>query len=106
MNLRRLLPILLFLLVIPVFALAQEKTVDVNDKKDAAKAVAGRQVKPDPARVLQENQQRKRTDMIKSVPITNKTMDAIRMQNKKATMEQMHTINKAIRKSMTIHKRR
>jgi hypothetical protein len=42
--------------------------------------------------------------MVKSVPVTNKTLQVIRLQNKKATMEQMHTINKAIRKSMTVHK--
>ena len=106
MNLRRLLPTLILVLALPVFGFAQEKVQATGEVKEAARVAAGQQKMADPARVLQENQQRKRAGMIKSVPITNKTMDAIRMQNKKATMDQMHTVNKAIRKSMTIHKRR
>jgi hypothetical protein len=105
MNLRGLLPTIIFIML-PVFGFSQEKAAATSDRKDPVKVVADQQRKADPARLVQENQQRRRADMVKSVPITNKTMDAIRMQNKKATMGQMHTINKAIRKSMTIHKRR
>lgn len=93
MYLRRILRIMIFLFALPVCGFGQEKVVQSEVKADTAK-------------VLQENVQQKKTEQIKSVPITNKNMEAIRMQNKKTTMEQMHTINKAIRKSMTIHKRR
>ncbi len=80
MHLRRLLPILVFILAVPIFGYGQEKVVKSDDKK--------------------------KTEQAKTVPMTSKTMEAIRLQNKKATMEQMHIINKAIRKSMTIHQRR
>jgi len=91
MHLRRLILILVFTLALPIYGFGQEKVVKPADKTVPAKA-------------LQDNQQKKRADMIKSVPITDKTMEAIRLQNRKATMGQMHTINKAIRKSMTVHK--
>ncbi len=93
MHLKRLIPILIFILAIPVLGYSQEK---IEQSK----------VKTEQTRELQESQQKKRAQVIKSVPITNKTNEAIRLQNKKATMEQMHTINKAMRKSMTVHKRR
>lgn len=54
----------------------------------------------------QEQQKVIKPDSVKTVPVTDKNLEAIRLQNRKVTMEQMHTINKAIRKSMTIHKRR
>jgi hypothetical protein len=91
MHLRRLLPILVIILALPVCGFGQDKTARATDKKD-------------PGKTLQDNQQKRRADMVKSVPVTNKTLQVIRLQNKKATMEQMHTINKAIRKSMTVHK--
>jgi hypothetical protein len=91
MLLRRLIPILVFALALPIYGLGQEKVVKSVDKTL-------------PSKVLLDNQQNKRADMIKSVPIADKTMQAIRLQNRKATMEQMHTINKAIRKSMTVRK--
>lgn len=93
MHLRRLLAVLVFSLALPIYGLGQEKVVKSTDKTD-------------PAKVLQDNQQKKKADMIKSVPITAKTMEALRLQNKKVTMDQMHKINKAMRKSMTIHKHR
>ncbi len=93
MHLRRFLPIIVLFLALPVCGFAQDKGGKTAQKTD-------------PAKVMQDNQLRKQSDAIKAVPITNKTMDAIRMQNRKATMEQMHTINKAIRKSMTVHKRK
>ena len=93
MHLRRLLRMVVLLFALPVCGFGQEKVVQAE-------------VKTEPAKVLQDNQQKKKTEQIKSVPITNKNIEAIRMQNKKATLEQMHTINKAIRKSMTIHKHR
>jgi hypothetical protein len=92
MLLRRLIPVLIFTLAFPVFGLGQEKVV-----QSAEKTV--------PDKVLQDDQQKKKEDIIKSVPVTDKTMKAIRLQNRKATMNQRHTINKAMRKSMTIHKR-
>ena len=79
MHLRRLLPILVFILAVPIYGYGQEKVVKSDEKK--------------------------KTEKVKTVPMASKTMEAIRLQNKKATMEQMHTINKAIRKSMTVHKR-
>jgi hypothetical protein len=93
MLLRRILPILFFIIAIPIYGYGQEKVVKSVEKTDTA-------------RVVQDNQQKNKQDLIKAVPNANKTTDAIRLQNKKATMEQMHTINKAIRKSLTIHKRR
>jgi hypothetical protein len=84
---------MILLFALPFCGFGQEKVVQTEVKTDTAK-------------VLQENVQQKKKEQIKSVPITNKNIEAIRMQNKKATMEQMHTINKAIRKSMTIHKHR
>ncbi len=93
MHLRKLLPGLIFILFIPIHGFGQEKVVKSEDKTD-------------PAKVLQDRQQKKPDIIIKSVPVTSKTMDAIRQQNKKVTMEQMHTINKAMRKSMTVHKRK
>ncbi len=92
MFLRRLIPILVFILAVPIYGYGQEKVVKSDDKTN-------------PVQTLQDNQQKKRSDPVKSVPVTHKTMDAIRLQNKKVTMEQMHTINKAMRKSMMIHKR-
>lgn len=106
MHLKRLLPLLVLLLFLPVVAFSQEKASKNDDRKEKVKEMAGLPQKPDPAKMIQDDQQRKRADMVKSVPMPNRTMDVIRMQNRKATMEQMHTINKAIRKSMTIHKRR
>ena len=91
MYLRRLLPILVFILVLPVCGFGQDKTARSSDKND-------------PGKTIQDNQQKRRADMVKSVPVTNKTLQVIRLQNKKATMGQMHTINKAIRKTMTVHK--
>jgi len=81
MYLKRLLPILIFVLALPVIGFAQDQGVKANDQA-----------------------QKKKTEVIKSVPITNKNIQMIRQQNKKATMEQMHRINKAVRKSMTVHK--
>lgn len=97
MLLRRFLPIIVLLLALPLYGFAQDK---------GGKTVEKTVEKTDPAKVMQESQLRKQTEAVKAVPITNKTMDAIRMQNRKATMEQMHTINKAIRKSMTVRKRK
>lgn len=93
MYLRKLLPIIFFILAFPVLGFSQEKKDQSNDKKD-------------PPKVLQDDQQKKPADKIKSVPMTRKNLEEIRLQNKKASMEQMHTINKAIRKSMIIHQRR
>jgi hypothetical protein len=93
MHLRRLLPILVFILAVPNYGFGQEKTVKSDEKKI-------------PEKVLRDDTRKNTTDSIKSVPVTNKAMDAIRLQNKKAAMEQMHTINKAIRKSMIVNKRR
>ena len=84
---------MLFLLALPFCGYGQEKVVKLADKTN-------------PDKVLQESQEKKKAALVKSVPVTNKTMEVIRLQNKKATKEQIHTINKAIRKSMTIHKRR
>lgn len=106
MYLRRLIPILVFILALPVFGFGQEKNTRANEQADPPKVLDESRAKQDPARVLKENQQKKRTDAIKSVPVMNKNIEAIRQQNKKATMQQMHTINKAIRKSMTVHKRK
>jgi hypothetical protein len=83
MYLKRLLPILIFVLALPAIGFAQDKGGKANDKA-----------------------QKKQTEVIKSVPITNKNIQMIRQQNKKATMEQMHMINKAVRKSMTVHRRK
>jgi hypothetical protein len=93
MNLRRLLPFLAFIVFFSVSGHGQDQ-----NKKAAEKVV--------PPRTLNENQQKRRADMIKSVPITEKTIETMRLQNKKASMEQMHKINKAVRQSMIIHKRR
>lgn len=93
MHLKKLLRNLVFLLVLPVCAFGQEKAVQSTDQAEQA-------------RTLQENQKKKRTGMIKSVPVTNKNIEAIRHQNKKVTQEQMHQINRSMRKSMIIHKRR
>jgi hypothetical protein len=60
----------------------------------------------DTAKILTGQQQTGNEKTVKSVPATDKNLEAIRLQNRKVTMEQMHTINKAIRKSMRIHKRR
>jgi hypothetical protein len=93
MYLRRLLPILLFILALPLSGFGQEKVIPPDDKKNQVKIV-----KVDP--------KDKKAESVKSVPVTTKNLEAIRLQNKKATMQQMHTINKAIRKSMTVNKRR
>lgn len=42
-------------------------------------------------------------EKVKSVPVSSKNIDVIKAQNKKATMGQMHKINKAMRKSMMRH---
>jgi len=91
MLLRRLIPILVFALALPICGFGQENVVQSADKDL-------------PTKVLQDNQQNKKEDIIKSVPIADKTIKAIRQQNSKATMGQMHTINKAMRKSMTVRK--
>jgi Na+-transporting methylmalonyl-CoA/oxaloacetate decarboxylase gamma subunit len=93
MHLKRHILLLLFILAVSIYGFSQETVVKSEDKKD-------------PVKVLQENQQQKKADVIKSVPVTNKTMDAIRQQNKRVTLEQMHTINKAMRKSMTVRRRK
>jgi hypothetical protein len=91
--LRRLLPILIFILALPISGFGQEKIVQQDEKKNQDKVL--KDIRPD-----------KKAEMIKSVPITAKNVEIIRLQNKKATMQQMHTINKAIRKSMTVNKHR
>ena len=106
MYLRKLLPTLVFILALPVCGFGQEKNTLAKEKADPPKGLTESRVKQDPARLMKESQQKKRTDAIKSVPVMNKNIEAIRQQNKKATMQQMHTINKAIRKSMTVHKRK
>lgn len=91
MNLRRLYGILILFFVFTFRGLGQEKVV----KSQTA----------DSARILTEMQQKEKDKSVKTVPAIDRNLEAIRLQNRKVTMEQMHTINKAIRKSMRIHKR-
>ena len=63
-------------------------------------------IKKDPPKGMNAVQQRQRQGQIKSVPMNDKTMQAIRHQNQRANMEQMQTINKALRKSMRVQKRK
>ena len=80
MLLKRHILLLLFILAVSIYGFSQEKVIKPDEKK--------------------------KTEVIKSVPVTNKTMDAIRQQNKRVTLEQMHTINKAMRNSMTVRRRK
>ena len=43
------------------------------------------------------------SEKVKSVPVSSKNIELIKTQNKKATMGQMHKVNKAMRKSMMRH---
>lgn len=43
------------------------------------------------------------SEKVKSVPTSSKNIELIKTQNKKATMGQMHKVNKAMRKSMMRH---
>lgn len=88
----------LFGLLIILFALAntgfgQEKIQESAKKQEQQKVVV------DPP-------QKRASEQVKVVPITNKNLQMMRKQSQKATTEQMHTINKAMRKSMTIHRRK
>ena len=93
MNLKRLLATLGFLIGIASFSFGQEKVTKVTGKEGLVTIEA-------------ENQQKKAAEAVKTVPLTDKNLEAIRLQNRKATMQQMQTINKALRKSMKIQKRR
>jgi predicted Mrr-cat superfamily restriction endonuclease len=90
--LKRLLGILILILLFTGRGFSQEQEVKTQKTVTTTSA-------QDPKKVTT-------SDPVKSVPVTDKNLEAIRLQNRKVTMEQMHTINKAIRKSMTIHKRR
>jgi len=93
MHLKRLILFVALILALTSAGFAQEKVSQAKGKAD-------------PPKELKETKQNASNDQIKSVPITNKNMEAMRLQNRKVTTGQMHTINKAMRKSMTIRRRR
>ncbi|HBB91836.1 MAG: hypothetical protein A2X22_07960 [Bacteroidetes bacterium GWF2_49_14] len=93
MNLKRLLATLGFLIGIFSFSFGQERITKSTGKEELVKKET-------------DNKLKQATETVKTVPVTDKNLEAIRLQNRKATMQQMQTINKALRKSMKIHKRR
>ena len=93
MHLKRLI-----LILIPIFSLtgglhAQEKTTQIVVKADSGKTVVTASPKS-------------KSELVKSVPVKDRNLEAIKQQNLKASREQVQTINKAIRKSMRVNRRR
>jgi hypothetical protein len=93
MDFRRLIATAGFLLITAITGFGQGKVTESITKEA-------------PPKVLNETVQKSTTDQIKAVPITDKSTEAMRLQSRKATMQQMHQINKASRKSMMVKRRR
>lgn len=93
MDVRKIIGTAGFLLIAAVSGFGQEKVAESIAKKDPPKAIT-------------KSAQKSATEAVKAVPITDKSTDAMRLQSRKATMQQMHQINKASRKSMMVRRRR